>query len=124
MFYFQPNENLSPAFANTKPLINDISELVGWSSFYIEDDNLWLSLGLRPDLTGQGLGKEFVTECVEFAKIHYTKDIHNVRLEVALFNQRAIKVYEKAGFVKSNRISKHTHIGNLDFLQMEKRFNN
>lgn len=66
----------------------------------INQRELWIGFGLRPDLVGRGLGAEFVTACVEYAiqKYHYRGGF--VRLGVALFNQRAIKTYEKAGFQK------------------------
>jgi [ribosomal protein S18]-alanine N-acetyltransferase len=59
---------------------------------------LWLGFGLRPDLVGQGFGVKFVTACVEYAiqKYHYRGEF--IRLGVAVFNQRAIKSYEKVGF--------------------------
>lgn len=61
---------------------------------------LWIGFGLRPDLVGQGHGSKFVIACVEFAiqNCHYRGEY--VRLGVAIFNQRAIKTYEKAGFKK------------------------
>lgn len=61
---------------------------------------LWIGFGLRPDLVGQGLGAKFVKACVEYAnqKYHYHGEF--IRLGVAMFNQRAIKTYEKAGFQK------------------------
>lgn len=61
---------------------------------------MWIGFGLRPDLVGQGFGVGFVTACVDYAvqKYHYRGEF--VRLGVAIFNQRAIKTYEKAGFQK------------------------
>jgi ribosomal-protein-alanine N-acetyltransferase len=103
-----------------KAVLNEDDELVGWASFYTENDEFWLSLGLRPDLTGQGLGEEFVTQCVEYAISHYRLSKHTVRLAVALFNQRAIKVYQRAGFVETNRTIRDTHIGQVDFIEMKK----
>ena len=51
-----------------------------------------------PDLTGCGLGAEFVSACVEYAVKHHRYRGEYVRLGVAVFNQRAIKAYERAGF--------------------------
>jgi ribosomal-protein-alanine N-acetyltransferase len=61
---------------------------------------LWVGFGLRPDLVGQGFGVKFVASCIEYAiqKYHYRGEF--VRLGVAMFNQRAMKTYEKAGFQK------------------------
>jgi len=66
----------------------------------LNERELWIGFGLRPDLVGHGLGAGFVLACVEYAikKYHYRGEF--IRLGVAMFNQRAIKTYEKAGFQK------------------------
>lgn len=44
---------------------------------------MWIGFGLKPDLTGKGIGKEFVSTCVNFAiKFHNYKGDY-VRLGVA-----------------------------------------
>jgi len=103
-----------------RAVLNEDDELVGWASFYTENDEFWLSVGLRPDLTGQGLGPEFVSECVRYAVSHYKPINDTIRLAVALFNQRAIKVYQRAGFVETNRRKRDTHIGQVDFIEMKR----
>jgi ribosomal-protein-alanine N-acetyltransferase len=102
----------------TFAVLNECDGLIGWSSFYMEDEVLWLSLGLKPELTGLGLGEDFVSECVEFARSNYKLDKQPIKLDVALFNQRAIKVYERVGFRVSAKIKKNTNGGEFDFLQM------
>ena len=79
---------------------------------------MWLSLGMKPELTGVGLGEGFVSQCVAFARSHYGLDQRTIKLDVALFNERAIKVYQRAGFAEIGRITKKTHIGEVEFLQM------
>lgn len=64
----------------------------------INQRELWIGFGLRPDLVGQGRGAEFVSACAEYALERYSYRGENIRLGVAKFNQRAIKAYEKAGF--------------------------
>lgn len=103
-----------------KAVLNENDELVGWASFYTENDEFWLSLGLRPDLTGQGLGEEFVSECIRYAISGYKLTKHSIKLAVALFNQRAIKVYQRAGFLETNKTIRDTHMGKVDFIEMEK----
>jgi ribosomal-protein-alanine N-acetyltransferase len=103
-----------------RAVLNADDELIGWASFYTENDEFWLSLGLRPDLTGQGLGAEFVSECVRYAISHYSPSNYTIKLAVALFNQRAIKVYQRAGFVETGRTIRDTHIGQVDFIEMKR----
>jgi ribosomal-protein-alanine N-acetyltransferase len=101
--------------------LNEGDELVGWASFYTENDEFWLSLGPRPDLTGRGLGEEFVSRCVNYAISQYKLIKDTIKLHVAPFNQRAIKVYQRVGFVETNKIIRDTHIGQVDFIEMEKQ---
>jgi ribosomal-protein-alanine N-acetyltransferase len=55
-----------------------------------------VGLGMHPDLTGRGLGTPFLNHVLqEIAASHPSADI---RLTVAAFNQRAIKLYRKFGF--------------------------
>ncbi len=55
-----------------------------------------VGLGMRPDLTGEGLGGEFLHAGLHFARETYSPPAF--RLTVAAFNRRAIRVYERAGF--------------------------
>jgi len=66
----------------------------------INERELWIGFGLRPDLVGQGHGAKFVMACVEYAIQNSRYHGEYVRLGVAMFNQRAFKTYEKAGFQK------------------------
>lgn len=104
----------------TKAVLNEDNELVGWASFYTENDEFWLSLGLRPDLTGRGLGEGFVLACVDYATSHYHLSKRIIKLAVAVFNQRAINVYQRVGFMETNKTTRDTHVGKVDFIEMEK----
>jgi len=101
-------------FMDTKNWQNTIRAVLN------ENDEFWLSLGLRPDLTGHGLGEEFVLECVRYAISQYKLIKHTIKLAVALFNQRAIKVYQRVGFIETNKTIRDTPIGQVDFIEMEK----
>ncbi|MCB9423250.1 MAG: GNAT family N-acetyltransferase [Ardenticatenaceae bacterium] len=75
----------------------------------INQREMWIGFGLRPDLVGQGHGAEFVTACTAYAVRHYHYRGEYVGLGVATFNQRAIKAYTQAGF----HIFEHT-IGEIN----------
>lgn len=55
-----------------------------------------IGLGVRPDLTGQGLGSAFVSSVLAFARRTIAPEAF--RVTIAGFNQRALRVWEKAGF--------------------------
>ncbi|WYP26216.1 GNAT family N-acetyltransferase [Alkalihalobacillus sp. FSL W8-0930] len=55
-----------------------------------------IGLGMAPQLTGQGKGHAFFQKIASFLKERYPNT--GVRLSVATFNKRAIKLYESIGF--------------------------
>ena len=63
---------------------------------YERETALDVGLGMRPDLTGQGLGEEFVHAGLSHAQKAYSPS--TFRLTVATFNRRAISVYRRTGF--------------------------
>lgn len=68
-------------------------------NLYSGDNVLDIGIGMKPELTGKGMGFSFLKAGIEFAKQHFKPDYF--RLNVAAFNKRAIKVYSKMGFQKS-----------------------
>lgn len=73
-------------------------ELIGFFEFSVAEDGVGIGLGLRPDLTGRGLGSGFLDAGLGFAKERYRP--LRFKLRVAAFNSRAIKLYERAGFAR------------------------
>jgi [ribosomal protein S18]-alanine N-acetyltransferase len=55
-----------------------------------------IGMGIRPDLTGQGLGGRFAQAVLDFAR--YTFHPPAFRVTIAGFNRRAQRVWQKAGF--------------------------
>lgn len=72
-----------------------------------------LGLGLRPDLCGHGWGSRFVEMIVEAAKRRKPGD--EIDLEVLTWNARAIRAYEKAGFVRTDTYVRQTPTGPAEF---------
>jgi ribosomal-protein-alanine N-acetyltransferase len=75
-----------------------------------------IGLGLRPDLTGKGRGLEFLSVCINFLKERFKA--HNFQLVVAIFNERAIKVYERAGFIKGIIFKSEVEDQDVEFIVM------
>lgn len=55
-----------------------------------------LGIGVRPDLTGRGEGMRYLGAVLAFADEHFHPPA--LRLTVAAFNQRAYRLYHRAGF--------------------------
>ena len=91
--------------------------LVGFYYFEPKPPDLDYGLGLRPGLTGKGLGLEFFLAGLEFAQERY--EPRRVYLHVAGFNERARRVYERAGFVVVSRhVRSFERFGEVPFLTM------
>ena len=73
-------------------------DLVGFVVFHEGDGEVEVGLGLRPDLTGQGLGAGFVEAIVGVVRDRW--DTGTVVLEVLPWNERAMRAYEAAGFAR------------------------
>jgi ribosomal-protein-alanine N-acetyltransferase len=92
------------------------AHLVGFFGFRCEGDDVVVGLGLRPDLTGRGLGRSFLEAGLEFARSRYAPS--RFRLSVASFNTRAIVVYMRAGFVPQRVFDHETNGGVYPFIEM------
>lgn len=76
-----------------------------------------VGLGMRPDLCGKGNGYVFFINGLKFAENEFSSK--KFRLTVAAFNERAIKLYEKIGFIKTVTFVRELSDGNTTFLVME-----
>lgn len=110
-------------------VLDDQGELAGFVAFgataqipgghthgAYRDEALDIGLGMRPDLTGHGLGLEFLEACIAFARERYAPPM--LRLSVATFNQRAITVYQRAGFEAGPSVPSPMRGGETEFLVM------
>ena len=95
----------------------DKDVLIGFFCVEQEDKTIEIGLGLRPELTGQGRGIAFLNEILRFVRENYT--FEKIGLDAASFNQRAMKVYEQAGFVKPGTSQVRTNGGIYNFSSME-----
>ena len=90
--------------------------LIGFFQFEKEGKTVDVGLSMKPDLTGKGLGVGYLLAGLEFARRRFSPE--RFTLSVAKFNERAILVYERAGF-RRNTVYKHnTNGGEYLFLSM------
>jgi ribosomal-protein-alanine N-acetyltransferase len=78
--------------------------LAGFFSFRGSPDLCVIGLGLAPDLTGRSLGAGYVRAGLDFARRRW--GVSRFRLEVVVFNRRAISVYTRLGFAPVSRFSR------------------
>lgn len=92
-------------------------ELIGFFSVSQASANVYdIGLGMRPDLTGNGRGTEFLHASMKFVQSRFTVD--KITLSVATFNQRAIKVYRKVGFKDVDTFMQDINGSTYEFLRM------
>jgi len=61
-------------------------------------DSIDIGIGMNPKLTGQGNGKGFFSFVLQYIQATFPR--FSIRLSVAAFNKRAIRLYENLGFKK------------------------
>ncbi len=66
------------------------------ANLYGGEDVIDIGLGMKPALTGKGMGKEFFQAGIAFATKEFNAKMF--RLSVATFNTRAITLYKNIGF--------------------------
>jgi ribosomal-protein-alanine N-acetyltransferase len=88
----------------------DGNRVVGLFEYYLHDDAMEIGLALAPSLVGKGWGTEFVLTGIQFGirELGYTKPF--IKLAVDMDNLPAIKVYEKAGFVRAGENGREVHM--------------
>lgn len=79
---------------------NDNS-LVAYTSIILKEEKVCIGIGIAPQFCGQGLGNTYLNKAVlEAQKRYLNKEIW---VQVRSWNERAIKCYEKIGFVEKYR---------------------
>jgi ribosomal-protein-alanine N-acetyltransferase len=112
------DELLSPELrgGNYLAAVDGSGDVVGFAQLVADGGTVDVGLGLRPDLTGRGLGAGFLDAVLAEARSRHTPE--RLTLSVAAFNQRAIVVYERAGFAEVARRRHATNGGVHEFVMM------
>ncbi len=92
------------------------NNLIGFFQFEKTDGTV--DIGLRPSLTGKGLGADFAMSGLAFADERFSPE--RFTLSVATFDGRAIGAYEQAGFRRGEVCLPETNGGGSEFLRMER----
>lgn len=94
-------------------------ELFGFLSAEVDDSEgvLEIGLGMRPDLTGCGLGLSFM-KC-DLGWLEENLPGREIRLSVACFNERTITVYRRSGFRRVRSFEQATNGDVFDFIEMK-----
>lgn len=98
---------------------DEFGSLAGFFEFGMQEYGIEIGLGLRPDLTGRGMGLSFVNAGLEFARVNFSPRI--IRLKVASFNIRALLVYQRTGFREIGKVFVQNDLGKHEFVEMELR---
>ena len=96
-----------------RAVVDDGGELIGFFNFVREGDEVRVGLGIRPDLTGRGLGAQFIEAGLRYAIDAWSPK--RFRLWVAWWNERALRAYRRAGF---REVAEHE--GKRRFVEMER----
>lgn len=101
-------------------VINEQKELVGFFQYNIDNSELVIGLGLKPELTGTGLGEKFVKSGLTYGISKFKDKAKSIKLSVASSNARAIKIYQKLGFEIDKQELVHTNKKDYEFFVMKK----
>jgi len=102
-----------------RAVLGDDGALDAFWYFDRHDDVVEVGIGLRPDLTGRGLGESFLRAQLEHASQQWRPA--TFRLFVAAWNERAIRLYERLGFREVARETRHFElVGDHEFIRMER----
>ncbi|TAA67464.1 GNAT family N-acetyltransferase [Planococcus salinarum] len=97
--------------------VHQDGEMVGFYSFtQTSADTVDIGLGMKPELTGKGIGREFLKAGLKFAESAYRPD--KITLSVAAFNKRAITLYRNSGFNEVERFAQATNGSTFEFVKM------
>ena len=113
--WFAADDAATGTLAGFLELVASESETDGGTRVEVE-----VGLGLRPDLTGKGIGSSFVDAALAFSRERWQPSAF--ALDVFPWNERAIRCYERAGFERGEVYVRTFPDGNeVTFLRMARQ---
>jgi RimJ/RimL family protein N-acetyltransferase len=102
-----------------RAVLGEDGDLEAFWYFDWHDDVVEVGIGLRPDLTGRGLGESFLRAQLDYASEHWQPA--TFRLFVTAWNERATRLYERLGFREVARETRRFElVGEHEFIRMER----
>lgn len=110
----------NPLCANNFYSYYDGDVLIGFTNILEEPGEVFIGIGVAPNLCGRGYGQNILELAYKISKTYYPdKPLY---LEVRSWNRRAIECYKKAGFTPDGKIvEQETMLGTGQFLRMVKK---
>lgn len=110
---------VNPQKANNFLCYKINNELVAFVKLNLKENNVvYLGIGLKPNLTGKGLGKKVLMAGIEQTLLRYPNS--KLMLEVRSWNKRAVNCYKAVGFKEVETKTITDHFGNIaEFVIME-----
>ncbi|WJH35833.1 GNAT family N-acetyltransferase [Paenibacillus sp. CC-CFT747] len=99
-----------------RAVLDEHGQLAGFAQFFPMVGVTRLGLGMKPQLCGSGSGTAFVRAIAREAV--RLNPGHEIDLEVLVWNERAQRAYEKAGFRRTDAYERLTPTGPADFYCM------
>lgn len=95
----------------------DGNTLVGFTNILEEEKEIFIGIGVNPEICGKGYGQRILALAAEISS-HMNPD-KSEYLEVRSWNVRAVRCYEKAGFqIEGAEFEQKTSIGTGKFYRM------
>jgi len=110
---------------NVYTMFNESDILIGYCSYGKDaqvpggdynEEALDIGLMIKPDLTGQGMGAAFAKEVIRYGIAKYAPK--KLRVTIAAFNKRAMRVWEKNGFQQTQNFKRSKD--EMEFVVMTK----
>ncbi|MBI9010581.1 MAG: GNAT family N-acetyltransferase [Clostridiales bacterium] len=92
------------------------SQLIGYGRISLNNNQIVLGIGIKPELCSKGYGNKAFKLLIEKARTKSSKE--NIVLLVRSFNERAIKCYKNNNFIIINKFQYEMHGESVSFTKM------